>query len=314
MHPEIVRPAPGACPICGMALEPRTVTLEEEASPELRDMTRRFWVGLALTVPLVAVAMSDLIPGQPLQHAVSPRALAWLQLVLATPVVLWGGWPFFERAWASIVNRSPNMFTLIALGTGTAYAYSVAATLAPGLFPPAARGHAGEVGVYFEVAAVITVLVLLGQVLELRARSRTSGAIRALLGLAPPTARVLRADGREEDVPLDRVGVGDRLRVRPGERVPVDGAVLEGRSAVDESMVTGRADARREGGRGPGHRRHRQRHGRLRDARRAGRPGHAARPDRPLGRRGPAKPRADPAPGGPGVGLLRAGRRGRRAC
>jgi Cu+-exporting ATPase len=239
MHPEIVRSQPGACPICGMALEPRTVTLEEEASPELRDMTRRFWIGLALTLPLVAVAMSDMVPGQPLQHAVSARALAWLQLVLATPVVLWAGWPFFERAWASLVNRSPNMFTLIALGTGTAYDYSLIATLAPGLFPPAMRGHAGEVGLYFEVAAVITVLVLLGQVLELRARSRTGGAIRALLGLTPPAARVLRDDGREEDVPLDRVGVGDRLRVRPGERVPVDGAVLEGRSAVDESMVTG---------------------------------------------------------------------------
>ena len=239
MHPEIVRPGPGACPICGMALEPRVVTLEEEVSPELRDMTRRFWVGLVLTVPLLAVAMSDLIPGQPLQHAVSPRRLAWLQLVLATPVVLWGGAPFFARAWASIVNRSPNMFTLIALGTGTAYGYSVAATLAPGLFPPAVRGHGGEVGVYFEVAATITVLVLLGQVLELRARSRTSGAIRALLGLAPTTARVLRDDGREEDVPLAEVAVGDRLRVRPGERIPVDGVVLEGRSAVDESMITG---------------------------------------------------------------------------
>ena len=239
MHPEVVRSGPGACPICGMALEPRVVTLEEEASPELRDMTHRFWVGLALTVPLVAVAMSDMIPGQPLQHAVSPRGLAWLQLLLATPVVLWGGAPFFQRAWASVVNRSPNMFTLIGLGTGTAYAYSVAATLAPGLFPPAARGHGGEVGLYFEVAAAITVLVLLGQVLELRARSRTSGAIRALLGLAPKTARVIRDDGRETDVPLDQVAVGNRLRVRPGERVPVDGVVLEGRSAVDQSMVTG---------------------------------------------------------------------------
>ncbi|HEX2500981.1 MAG TPA: heavy metal translocating P-type ATPase [Methylomirabilota bacterium] len=239
MHSEIVRPGPGACPICGMALEPRTVTLAEEESPELRDMTRRFWIGLALTVPLVALAMSDLIPGQPVQRRASPRLLAWLQLVLATPVVLWGGWPFFQRAWASLRNRSPNMFTLIGLGTGTAYGYSVIATFAPGLFPAAVRGHAGEVGVYFEVAAVITVLVLLGQVLELRARSRTSGAIRALLGLAPSTARVLREDGREEDVPLDRVAVGDRLRVRPGERVPVDGVVLDGRSAVDESMITG---------------------------------------------------------------------------
>jgi Cu+-exporting ATPase len=167
MHPEIVRSAPGACPICGMALEPRTVTLEEQVSPEQRDMTRRFWVGVVLTVPVVAIAMSDLIPGQPLQHAVSQRVLAWIQLVLATPVVLWAGWPFFERAWASVVNRSPNMFTLIGLGTGTAYGYSVVATFAPGLFPPAVRGHAGEVGLYFEVAAVITVLVLLGQVLEL---------------------------------------------------------------------------------------------------------------------------------------------------
>ena len=238
MHPEIVRSGPGACPICGMALEPRTVTLEEEASPELRDMTRRFWVGLALTAPLLVVAMSDMIPGQPLQHAVAPRALAWLQLVLATPVVVWAGWPFFARGWASVVNRSPNMFTLIALGTGTAYAYSVVATIVPGVFPPAMRGHAGAVGLYFEVAAVITVLVLLGQVLELRARSRTSGAIRALLGMAPKTARAIR-DGREEDLPLEQVAVGDRLRVRPGERVPVDGVVLEGRSAVDESMVTG---------------------------------------------------------------------------
>jgi Cu+-exporting ATPase len=241
MHPEIVRPAPGTCPICGMALEPRVITLEEAPNPELLDMTRRFWIGLALAVPVVALGMSDLIPGRPVQRALSPRVLAWLQLVLATPVVLWGGAPFFERAWASAVNRSPNMFTLIALGTGTAYGYSVVATLAPHLFPPAVRGHGGEVGLYFEVAAVITVLVLLGQVLELRARSRTSGAIRALLGLVPTTARVLRDDGREEDVPLDQVAVGDRLRVRPGERVPVDGTVLEGHSAVDESMITGEA-------------------------------------------------------------------------
>jgi Cu+-exporting ATPase len=239
MHPEVVRPVAGACPICGMALEPRTVTLEVEVSPELRDMTQRFWAGLILTVPLLVSAMSDLIPGRPVQHAMPSPLLAWLQLALATPVVVWGGWPFFERGWASLVNRSPNMFTLIALGTGTAYGYSVVATLAPGLFPPAARGHAGEVGLYFETAAVITVLVLLGQVLELRARSRTSGAIRALLGMTPATARVIRDDGREEDIPLERVAVGDRLRVRPGEKVPVDGVALEGRSAVDESMVTG---------------------------------------------------------------------------
>jgi Cu+-exporting ATPase len=239
MHPEIVRTAPGACPICGMALEPRQITLAEEASPELRDMSRRFGVGLILTVPLVAVAMSDLIPGQPLQHTISARALVWLQLLLATPVVIWCGAPFFARGWASIVNRSPNMFTLIALGTGTAYGYSVVATIAPGLFPPEMRGHQGQVGVYFEVSAVITVLVLLGQVLELRARGRTSDALRALLSLAPTTARIIRSDQREEDVPLDQVAVGDRLRVRPGERVPVDGAVLEGGSVVDESMITG---------------------------------------------------------------------------
>ena len=196
MHPEVVRSGPGSCPICGMALEPRTVAALEEANPELADMTRRFRIGLALTVPLVAIAMSDLLPGQPLQHAVSPRVLAWLQLALATPVVLWAGWPFFERGWASIVHRSPNMFTLIAIGTGTAYVYSVVATVAPGLFPPSFRTHGGQVGLYFEVAAVITVLVLLGQVLELRARHQTSSAIRALLGLVPKTARRISASGR----------------------------------------------------------------------------------------------------------------------
>jgi Cu+-exporting ATPase len=239
MHPEIVRTEPGACPICGMALEPRQVTLAEETSPELRDMSRRFWLALGLTVPLAAIAMSDLIPGQPLQQAVSPRALAWLELVLATPVTLWGGAPFFARAWASVVNRSPNMFTLIGLGTATAYGYSVAATVAPGWFPPAVRGHGGQAGVYFEVAAVITVLVLLGQVLELRARARTNDALRALLSLAPATARVVRDGQQEDDVPIEHVAVGDRLRVRPGERVPVDGVVLEGQSVVDESMITG---------------------------------------------------------------------------
>ncbi len=240
MHPQIVRSEPGACPICGMALEPRTISAEEEENPELRNMTRRFWVSTVLTLPLLASVMGDMLPGQPLRHLVSPRVAAWAQLVLATPVVLWGGWPFFVRGWQSLVHRSLNMFTLIALGTGLAYAYSVAATLAPGLFPAAFRMH-GEVGLYFEAAAVITVLVLLGQVLELRARSQTSGAIRALLGLAPRTARRVRADGGEEDVALDAVQVGDRLRVRPGEKVPVDGVLVEGTSAVDESMVTGEA-------------------------------------------------------------------------
>jgi len=223
-----------------MALEPRTISAEEEENPELRNMTRRFWVSTVLTLPLLASVMGDMLPGQPLRHLVSPRVAAWAQLVLATPVVLWGGWPFFVRGWQSLVHRSLNMFTLIALGTGLAYAYSVAATLAPGLFPAAFRMH-GEVGLYFEAAAVITVLVLLGQVLELRARSQTSGAIRALLGLAPRTARRVRADGGEEDVALDAVQVGDRLRVRPGEKVPVDGVLVEGTSAVDESMVTGEA-------------------------------------------------------------------------
>ena len=241
MHPQIVRDGPGSCPICGMALEPRTVsaTPAAEEHAELRDMTRRFWIGLGLSLPVLAFAMSDMLPRNPLRHIASPRAIAWFQLVLATPVVLWGGWPFFVRAWASIVNRSPNMFTLIALGTGAAWAHSVVATVAPGLFPHSFRTHGGEVGLYFEAAAVITVLVLLGQVLELRARSRTSSAIRALLSLAPPTARRVRTGGQEEDVPLDAVQPGDLLRVRPGERVPVDGVVVEGASAVDESMVTG---------------------------------------------------------------------------
>src|SRR6266576_231219 len=239
MHPEIVRPGPGACPICGMALEPRTVTLEEEANPELVDMTRRFWVGVILSLPIAFLAMSEMIPGQPLQRSLSPRLLNWLQLLLATPVVLWGGWPFFQRGWTSIVNRSLNMFTLIAIGVGTAFVYSLAATLFPDAFPPSFRGHGGEVAVYFDAAAVITTLVLLGQVVELRARSKTSKAIKALLGLAPKTARLLRDDGTETDVPLERVQVGDRLRVRPGEKGPVDGIVLESTTSVDESMITG---------------------------------------------------------------------------
>src|SRR5215470_363555 len=220
MHPEIVRDEPGSCPICGMALEPRTVTLEEEANPEL-------------------IAMTDLIPGQPLQRNFSPHMLNWFQLVLATPVVLWGGFPFFQRGWASILNRSLNMFTLVAIGVGTAYVYSLVATLFPGLFPESFRGHGGEVGVYFDAAAVITTLVLVGQVLELRARSKTSRAIKALLGLAPKTARLVHDDGTETDIPLEQVKPGDRLRVRPGEKIPVDGIVLEGSTSVDESMITG---------------------------------------------------------------------------
>ena len=238
MHPEVVRQAPGTCPICGMALEPRTVTLDER-NPELEDMTRRFWVSLAFSAPVFGLAMSEMIPGQPIHQALGTRTIVWLQLVLSTPAVLWGGWPLFARGWASLVNRKLNMFTLIALGVGVAYAYSVVATLAPGIFPSDFRGHGGQVSVYFEAAAVITVLVLLGQVLELRARSRTSSAIKALLGLAPKSARLVRGDGSEEDVPLERVSPGDQLRVRPGEKVPVDGVVVEGRSLVDESMVTG---------------------------------------------------------------------------
>ena len=238
MHPQIVRSEPGSCPICGMALEPRVASAGEEANPELVDMTRRFWVSTALTVPLLLIAMSDMLPFEGLREWAMRPAARWLELVLATPVVLWGGWPFFQRGWASLVNRSLNMFTLIAMGVGAAYAFSVAATLFPGALPEAFR-HGGRAIVYFEAAAVITTLVLLGQVLELRARSRTSSAIRALLDLAPPTARLVSPDGSERDVALDAVKPGDRLRVRPGEKVPVDGVVVEGQTAVDESMITG---------------------------------------------------------------------------
>ena len=239
MDPEVVSDEPGACPKCGMALEPDIVTLEEAPNPELTDMTRRFRWSAALSLPVLLLAMSEMIPGQPVQHALSPGLVNGLQFLLATPVVLWGGWPFFARGWASIVNRSPNMFTLIAIGTGAAYLFSIVALFFPGLFPASFRGHGGEVAVYFEAAAVITTLVLLGQVLELRARSRTSDAIRMLLGLAPTTARIVRRDGTEEDLPLERVQPGDLLRVRPGEKVPVDGVVTEGASSIDESMVTG---------------------------------------------------------------------------
>ena len=239
MHPEIVQDGPGHCPICGMALEPRTVTLEAEENPELQDMTRRFWIGALLTVPLIIIAMGRHFPGMPFDGLASSRDLNWLELLFATPVVLWGGWPFFQRGWRSLVNRSLNMFTLIALGVGVAYGYSIVAVLFPALFPAAFRDAHGAVAVYFEAAAVIVTLVLLGQVLELRARQRTGAAIKALLGLAPKTARRIDADGNEEDVPLDRIQPGDRLRVRPGEKIPVDGLVREGRSSVDESMVTG---------------------------------------------------------------------------
>jgi P-type Cu+ transporter len=239
MHPEVVRDEPGACPICGMALEPRVVSAEEAPDPELIDMTRRFWVSTPLAAVVLALSTSDLIPGMPVNRALGARAMVWIEFVLASPVVLWGAWPFFERGWRSIVNLSLNMFTLIGLGIAVSYLYSVVATIVPELLPESARGPGGMPAVYFEAAAVITVLVLLGQVLELRARSRTAGAIRALLGLAPKTARRIRDDGGEEDVALDRVIPGDRLRVRPGEKIPVDGVVLEGASAVDESMITG---------------------------------------------------------------------------
>ncbi|MBE4747325.1 heavy metal translocating P-type ATPase [Corallococcus sp. ZKHCc1 1396] len=237
MHPEVVRDGPGACPKCGMALEPRTVTLEEKPDPELRSMTRRFWVGLVLSVPLMVLGMADMLP---VRLALSPEAQLWVQLALATPVVAWVGAPFFQRGWASVRNRHLNMFTLIALGAGAAYLFSVVATLFPHLLPQGARtGHGGTVPVYYEAAAIILTLVALGQVLELRARHATSGALRALLSLAPATARRIGEDGHEEDVPLSWVHVGERLRVRPGEKVPVDGEVLEGASAVDEALVTG---------------------------------------------------------------------------
>ena len=239
MHPEVVRDAPGDCPICGMSLEPALPSAEESESEELRDMTRRFWVSLALTLPVLALAMGEMIPDNPLAHRLSPSVSVWIQALLATPVVLWGGWPFFARGWASLVSRHLNMFTLIALGTGAAWLFSIAAALVPDAFPASFRDPHGGVAVYFEAAAVIVTLVLLGQVLELRARGRTGAAIRALLDLAPKTARRIADDGSEHDVPLEEIAVGDRLRVRPGEKLPVDGIVLEGSSAVDESMITG---------------------------------------------------------------------------
>ncbi|HEU0233500.1 MAG TPA: heavy metal-binding domain-containing protein, partial [Gallionella sp.] len=241
MHPEVVRSEPGSCPICGMALEPRNAPTEDNT--ELNDMARRFWTSAALALPVFVIAMvTDLLPQampQVMSRPVSMTALQWMEFALATPAVLWGGWPIFQRGWSSVVNRSLNMFTLIALGVGVAWSYSVVAMLLPGIFPPAMRSMIGTVPVYFEAAAVIMTLVLLGQVMELRARSQTSAAIKLLLGLAPKTARIVRADGNEEDIPLEQVQPNDVLRVRPGEKVPVDGVVLEGVSALDESMVTG---------------------------------------------------------------------------
>ena len=239
MHPEVVRPGPGACPLCGMALEPKTISAAEEENPELAGMRRRFWGAVALTAPLVLLAMGEHLPGFALRNLVSLRVRDWFELLLATPVVLWAGWPFLARGWQSLANRSLNMFTLIGLGVATAYVYSLVAALFPHAFPASFRGADGNVAVYFEAAAMITTLVLLGQVLELRARSRTGAALKALLGLAPKTARLVREDGAEMDVLLDQVKPGDRLRVRPGEKVPVDGVVLEGSSSVDESMITG---------------------------------------------------------------------------
>ncbi|UCH64205.1 MAG: heavy metal translocating P-type ATPase [Fidelibacterota bacterium] len=239
MHPEVVQKEPGACPVCGMILEPRIIPREEETNPEMVDMRRRFWISVALTAPLLILTMGEMITGGPYIKALEGKLGNWVQLLLASPVVLWGGLPFFQRGWASIIRRSLNMFTLIALGTGVAYAFSVVAAVFPEIFPAAFRRPDGEVAVYFEAAAVITTLVLLGQVLELRARAQTSSAIKALLELAPTNARIIREDGTEATIPLDRVKPEDRLRVRPGEKVPVDGVVLEGSSSVDESMVTG---------------------------------------------------------------------------
>src|SRR5208282_3195473 len=238
MHPEIVRAEPGSCPICGMALEPRTARVEDD-NPELRDMTRRFRISLALTAPLLVIAMGSMLSPHMFMASLGNWGLPWLELLLATPVVLWCGWPFFQRGWASLVNRSTNMFTLIAMGTGVAYLFSVVATLFPQIFPASFRSMGDRPDVYFEAAAAIVTLVLLGQVLELRARSQTSRAIRALLDLSPKMARVLNEDGAERDIPLDQVKPGDKLRVRPGEKIPVDGVVLDGLSAVDESMITG---------------------------------------------------------------------------
>ncbi len=302
MHPEIRQVGPGSCPICGMALEPETVSLDDKPDPELIDMTRRFWVALVLTLPVFVNDMAAHLGGIEL---IGSQASNWFGFLLATPVVLWAGWPFFERGGRSIVTRNLNMFTLIAMGTGVAYVYSVIATVAPQMFPQAFRDHHGAVSVYFEAAAVITVLVLLGQVLELRARAQTSGAIKALLGLAPKTARRIGANG-DEDIDIEAIAVGDLLRVRPGEKIPVDGSVTEGSSLVDESLVTGESMPVKKAERRKGDRRHRQSKRRPRDPRREDRPRHHAGAHRRSGGAGAAFARAGTASGRSGCGLVRA--------
>ena len=306
MHPEVRQKGPGSCPICGMALEPVRVSLDEQPNEELIDMTRRFRVSLTLTAPILAFMISEFLPGHAAPPAAARRRLELGGLALATPVVLWGGWPFFVRGWASVLSRHLNMFTLIALGVGAAYAFSVVATLAPGLFPESFR-MGGEVAVYFEPAAVIVVLVLLGQVLELRARSRTSAAIKGLLGLAPKTARRISPNGVEEDVPLEHVQVGDRLRVRPGERIPVDGVVVEGTTTIDESMVTGEPIPVEKAAGEQSDGRHRQWHRHIGDGGATGRQRHASGPNRPAGQRSAAVAGAHSASRGPGgrAGLSR---------
>ena len=316
MHPEIRQEGPGACPICGMALEPEMVTADSGPNPELADMTRRFWIGLVLAIPVMVMEMGGhFIVGRTIGS--TPALSNYIQFAFATPVVLWAGWPFFVRGYQSLLTRNLNMFTLIAMGIGVAYVYSVVATFAPGIFPAAFRGHGGAPAVYFEAASMITVLVLVGQVLELRARDATSGAIKALLNLAPKTARRVKADGSDEEVALDAIQVGDSLRVRPGDKVPVDGIVLEGHSTLDESHGDRRIHAGDQGERRPRHRRHAQHLGQFRHARRQDRPRHAAVADRADGRQCAAQPRADPAPGRSGRRLVRAdGDRGRahRLC
>ena len=307
MHPKSARTGRATARSAGWRWSRSRSTAEAGPNLELIDMTRRFWIGLALALPVVVLEMGGHIPALGLHDLVSPRLSTWLQFLFATPVVLWAGWPFFERAWASVVHRSLNMFSLIALGTGAAYLYSLVATFAPGIFPAGFRGMDGTVAVYFEAAAVITVLVLLGQVLELRAREQTGGAIRALLNLAPKTARRLTAAGEDEEIAVEQVELGDRLRVRPGDGVPVDGTVLEGKSAVDESMVTGESMPVAKQARRQADRRHRQRHRRAGHARRQSRLGHHAGAHRRHGGGGAAQSRADPAHGGHGVGLVRPG-------